>query len=78
MKYEIALEQNKFGVQYRTLKKNFKIPCISHCLGVILYSSLKQIFLKKIISAYIIMLVQNGPFAPTGTSFRNFIHNTIV
>ena len=51
---QLSTRQNKFGVQYGTLKKNLKIPCISHCLGIILYSSIMEI--KRKISAYIIML----------------------
>ena len=52
---QLSTRQNKFGVQYGTLKKNLKIPCVSHCLGIILYSSIMEIKKKHLI----IMLVQN-------------------
>ena len=62
MKYEIALDRHwvkvvnngqrdKTSLGYSTgLLKILKIPCISHCLGIILYSSIMQFFLKKKVS----------------------------
>ena len=59
MKYEVALDrhcvkvvnndqQDKTSLGYSTgLLKILKIPCISHCLGIILYSSIMKFFFFK-------------------------------
>ena len=55
MKYEIALDRDypdgqrdktSLGCSTGLLKKDLKVPYISHCLVIILYRSTMQIFLK--------------------------------